>query len=235
MCTVSTIRSSSLLRLVVNRDELRTRAIARPPARVELNGIPVLMPIDPDSGGSWVACNAAGLALALLNVNASGLLTIPGRRSRGEIVPRLAACTTIEEAIAQAAALDAGAFAPFRLVGAQGAQLFEFAPPAAPVRRSTRMAQMFTSSGLGDDLVEAPRRELFERIVQDGHGDPRARQDLFHSHQWPDRPHTSVLMSRADAHTVSRTVMEIGRRTVMMSYAGAPDWVVTASELTRDR
>src|SRR5258706_11133997 len=51
----------------MNRDERRTRAPASPPERRELDGVPVLLPRDGEAGGTWIAVNALGHTLALLN------------------------------------------------------------------------------------------------------------------------------------------------------------------------
>ena len=53
--------------MAMNRDERRTRAPALPPAAVAPSGVPALIPIDGDAGGSWISVNCLGHALALLN------------------------------------------------------------------------------------------------------------------------------------------------------------------------
>ena len=68
---------------------------------------------------------------------------------------------------------------------------------------------MLTSSSLGDDLVEGPRRSLFERLVVKNDGTWLRAQARFHTHQWPSRPHVSVRMERPDARTVSRTQIDV--------------------------
>jgi hypothetical protein len=59
----------------------------------------------------------------------------------------------------------------------------------------------FASSGLGDSLVQV-RAELFEQLRRD-QGTTPAMQDEFHHHQWPNRKHLSVMMSREGVRTVS--------------------------------
>jgi hypothetical protein len=68
---------------------------------------------------------------------------------------------------------------------------------------------MLTSCGLGDHLVQTPRRELFEAFVRSGAMTAQV-QDAFQQHRWSDRPHVSVRMNRGDARTVSYTVIELG-------------------------
>ena len=80
---------------------------------------------------------------------------------------------------------------------------------------------MFTSSGLGDHLVESPRRELFNEMLQNR---SPSMQDAFHRHQWADRPHLSVCMSRPDARTVSHTRIHVTpQRATMLYMPDAPN------------
>jgi hypothetical protein len=63
----------------------------------------------------------------------------------------------------------------------------------------------WASSGLGDSVV-ADRLPLFASMVE---GTPTAAaQDAYHRHAWAGRGAASVWMSRADARTVSVTVVE---------------------------
>jgi len=224
-----------MLRLACNRDELRSRARALPPTLVELDGLRVLMPVDPVSRGTWIACNEAGLAIALLNVNPPDLPAIQSPRSRGDIVPRLARFHSLEQAAEAALAIDARAYAPFRLVCASRGLALEIVPSTGSVQRlSLNTPLMFTSSGLGDHQVETPRRELFARTVVAGSSPELAiRQDQFHAHRWRDRPHLSVCMTRADACTVSRTVIEIREDRLTMNYAAEPEWKRVTIETAR--
>jgi hypothetical protein len=240
VCTVSIVAWAGGLRLVANRDEQRSRAAALPPRVVERDGIRALMPIDPASGGSWTAVNELGIAFALLNVNPSVPFE-PGARSRGEIVAAVASLASIDAVLDLVERFDRGRHAPFRLICAAGGEALELAPHLSLMRRhALRRPLMFASSGLGDDRVEAPRRALFAELV--GGADAREpvddlcrRQDAFHAHRWSDAPHLSVFMSREDACTVSRTVIDVRERSVAMTYAGAPGWESSALTMTRAR
>src|SRR5262249_12632394 len=79
---------------------------------------------------------------------------------------------------------------------------------------------LFTSSGLGDHLVEEPRRQLFAEAM--GHSANPDAQDLFHRHEWPDRSHLSVCMRRSDARTVSHTLVVLTERAGLLTYHAAP-------------
>ena len=77
---------------------------------------------------------------------------------------------------------------------------------------------MLTSSSLGDDVVEAPRRRLFERLVVRNEGAWLRAQARFHAHQWPSRPEVSVRMERPDARTVSRSQIDVTSQASELCY-----------------
>ena len=139
--------------------------------------------------------------------------------SRGSIVPTLLACTSIAQALKAYDALEVTRYEPFRLVMVQRsivavvpgdpALSAEVFPLVLPV--------MLTSSSLGDAVVEAPRRRLFERLVL-AEDDWLRGQVRFHRHQWPRRPEISVHMAREDAATVSRTTIHVTSRAIDVAY-----------------
>ncbi len=158
-----------------------------------------------------------GLTLTLLNLNqrpdadraADGPVARFGGTSRGLVIPRLIVCEAPDDAAEALAAMDLREFLPFRLIavgqgaGAGRPRIVEcrWDGTGVGVVRHDGSPICFVSSGLGDRLVE-PRLALFESLVAAAGATPRS-QDQFHSHVWPDRPHLSVMMSRADARTVS--------------------------------
>ena len=80
------------------------------------------------------------------------------------------------------------------------------------------MPRLFTSSSLGDALVDVPRGGLFEQLVIEDRGSWLRGQFRFHRHRWPHLPELSVEMSRADAATVSRTVIDVSADEIHLSY-----------------
>lgn len=246
MCTVTVVPipdaspapgvRAKLTRMVCNRDELRTRAPGLPPLIRRFGARQAIMPVDVASGGTWVAVSDSGLAMTLLNVYPQLPADARAQRerpedellSRGAIIPSLLHLADLEAVVGTASRLKARQYPPFRFLvadrwgavelRAEGGELLK------PRRWTLAEPLMFTSSGLGDWRVEAPRRGLFEQMLLAGKGDWVARQDAFHRHRWPDRPELSVCMSRAEARTVSRTVIEIGEAEVALAYAAVdPD------------
>ena len=233
MCTVSVIATSAMLRLVSNRDEQRTRARAFPPSLLTFDGVRVLAPLDPESGGTWIACNELGLAVSLLNVNPPRPSTVAPPKSRGLIVPQLAGCRSLDEVCERTLAIDSRDYAPFRLVAVQGSNAVEIEPSKRTItRKHLDVPLMLTSSGLGDHEVEGPRRKLFDELMGKGF-DLYEQQDVFHAHRWSDTPHLSVDMARVDAWTVSRTIVEVRPDRVTMTYAAEPTWVPASIDLRR--
>jgi hypothetical protein len=197
-----------------------------------------VLPVDPTSGGTWIAVNDAGLALALLNVNSRNGIAAPPAAplSRGNIIPALLHAQTPLAAAFSALDLDAAHYAPFRLVLVNRREGVEVHSDGARVRLVCRNGltrpQLFTSSGLGDQAVEGPRRQLFGEFF-DRPGDQLAQQDAFHRHRWPERPHLSVCMDREDARTVSHTLVLLGPDRVTLRYhPDAPDRPAEAVTLT---
>ncbi len=228
MCTVTVVAAGDTVRLVCNRDELRSRPAALLPRVTPVGRHRAIFPVDPVSGGTWVAVNDAGLVLTLLNAYS----TEPSResgplRSRGTIIPSLLHHGMLPAVIEQAARIDATRYAPFRLVLGARQEWAELRSDGQEVRLIARaeldQPLLFTSSGLGDDRVEGPRRQLFDELVRSS-DEPFRQQELFHRHRWPERPQLSVAMQRPDARTVSQTHVCLGPDQVTLTYhPDAPD------------
>ena len=231
MCTVSVIPPAAGrgLRVIVNRDERRTRALAWAPQPTSRDLMPLLWPTDPDSRGTWVAASGSGLVWVLVNLNRGGpLLPRAPRLSRGQVIPALAGAYALDDVYRRFRHLELAALAPFRLLvaNAEARIVFEWdGQSAASEIRPLIHPEIFSSSSLGDHLVEGPRETLFRELLA-CYADPWRAQDHLHQHTWPDRRHLSVLMSRAVARTVSRTVVVVDDERAQMTYAPVVDgWI----------
>jgi len=223
MCTVTIVPYQDGFRLVCNRDERRDRQIALPPSVRRLASVSAAYPSDPEGGGTWVGLNDAGVVATLLNrtVDTVADRDSVGSSSRGLIVPRLLRCRSLIEALDQVAALDVTQFRLFRLLVVQRMAAAVVTSDGASVSLETMTLSqpiMLTSSSLGDAFVELPRRRLFERMVLSGEPQWLRAQRTFHAHQWPSRQEISVRMERADARTVSRTVISVTSRALDLRY-----------------
>jgi len=232
MCTVTAVllaqdagrsfTGAPVLRVICNRDEKRTRTEAIPPVCRRFADRTAILPIDPLSRGTWVGVNDAGLVLCLLNASAPPIPKLGAAlRSRGDIIPSLLHCESVAEVANRIDCIDPQQFPPFRLLAVSRDQRAVMTADRSQIRvqptRSMNDPCMLTSSSLGDELVDIPRRELFRELLRSSQ-DLAGAQHRFHTHRWPDRPHLSVHMSRPDARTVSRTIVEVAGGYVRMTY-----------------
>ena len=221
MCTVSVVAHRTGVRLICNRDELRTRPEAIIPKECRVGSGRALFPRDPLGGGTWIGVNQSGLIATLLNRSDGDARSSDTQlTTRGAIVPQLLESQSIDRALAQAIALPSNRFSPFRIVLVQGHVMWTVTGGGGhrAVVRGGRLSapRVVSSSALGDGLVEGPRRRLFDQLLARYPGRPLKAQAMFHRHQWRRRLAISVLMSRQDARTVSRTEVDVNF---------APEWV----------
>jgi hypothetical protein len=184
------------------------------------------MPLDPQSGGTWIGANSAGLVLALLNkAPTPPPPPLASPLSRGTIIPQLLAHASVGAAAAVVGELPLGRFEPFQLLLLDlggwatiqwDGQAFTLGEKAAVVR-----PVLLTSSNLGDALVAHSRRALFERcfnVIRPW----ESVQDTFHRHQWPEQPELSVCMRRPDSGTLSQTIIQLEPTGVHLAYFPGP-------------
>jgi len=229
MCSVSWVRRRGSLVVVMNRDERRDRAPARPPRKWRGAAGGFVAPVDGDAGGTWIAARASGVVLALLNhqmsTGGAPRAGVP-RVSRGRLVTALAAESGVPDA-ARLRAEGLASFAPFRLfvVGPRLApRVFTWTGAALSSRRLDPHVGFLTSSSWNPRAV-LPARQARFRSFRRAVGTPtRATLIAFHDQTVAPRgPAYAVRMARADARTVSRTVVERGAGGVSMTYRAWPD------------
>jgi Transport and Golgi organisation 2 len=226
MCTVTIVPFGGGVRLVCNRDERRSRPEALPPATRSTRSGSAAYPVDPMSGGTWVGVADCGVAAVLLNRTrfADGGRPSGVTRSRGAIVPLVLGCSSFERAVDAAAEIDCRGFEPFTLVVVNRSRAVAFTSDRVACARETCILtapRLFTSSSLGDAVVDLPRRLLFDDMVGRA-ADPLAAQRRFHRHQWPCARHVSVCMERGDAATVSRTTIDLVASGARIAYEPLP-------------
>ncbi len=229
MCTLTIIPTTAGVRVAFNRDEQRSRGQALPPKAVAIGSQIAVYPVDPESGGTWLAASSAGLIFALLNGNPINRRTYRATHSRGRIIPALLSADSVGHAVHELEHdFNLPAFAPFRLVALQQNLITNFVWTGSECIIESEpfgtRALMFTSSGLGDHLVSGVRSDLFTSLFAAPRESWPTAQDTYHAHRWVDRPELSVNMCRADAHTVSHAIIETDRESITFRYRpAAPD------------
>ncbi|HPF13170.1 MAG: NRDE family protein [Planctomycetes bacterium] len=223
MCTLSWIETQDTLEVFFNRDEQRGRGPEQPPSLHREGGIPYLAPLDSDAGGTWIAANAAGVVVALLN----GYTQRRGpaaakRRSRGLLVRDLASHLTRAEPDLDAADLEP--YDPLHLVllapGLVRAYRWDGLEWSGP---ETPQAPV-VSSGWNPEAVR-PHRESLWRTWQAGSPPTQSAEALaYHGFAPGGGDAFSPCMRRDDAATRSLCHIRIAANRVSMRYApGPPD------------
>lgn len=229
MCTLSWIPLPDGYVVAMNRDERRTRAPALPPSAVDAGGIPALMPVDGDAGGTWISVNDRGHALALLNrwdesPHDAGTPLV----SRGLLVRDLAGLSGADAIRAALTGLPLSRYRPFTLVSitpAERPHLFEWNGQVLSHATAAEPGLVRTSSGSNQVEAERSRGEQFRSAAKSGGGLTPAMLATLHRSHEPARGPTSICMHREEASTVSCSLITVSQATVLFRYLGGPPCV----------
>ena len=225
MCSVSWLIDEDSYQIYFNRDEQKTRTEALPPKEININGINVLMPIDPVGGGSWISTNELGMSLCLLN-NYQASNPNPVILSRGLLLRELAKEASIDDVCNAFLQLELPQFAPFSLLAfdrsicepGKHVMALEWNGHESTIHPTD--SPLF-SSGVDLHNVVNYREAAYQDLVG---GTPNQASLLaFHRHHHNEHSHMSVCMHREDAQTVSFTQIVVSAMHQEMRYvAGSP-------------
>lgn len=242
MCTVSWTRDHDSFELLCNRDEQRSRQLALEPRVEKQRGVRYLAPIDGDRGGTWLCANEFGIVICLLNGaclsgSEEAATMADGSISRGLIPLELADVVSATDALRRLSAFDLSRYAPFTLVVADpdlpvavaewtGVELalLPYGDPFLPL----------ISSSVEASEVRARRRAEFASQVRQG-CDAASLRRFHQSHEYGLSAY-STCMHRADAETVSHSVIEVTNEAIEFRYSpGSPCRAVPAVVRTLER
>lgn len=225
MCSVSWLVNKQGYQVFFNRDEQKTRTVAKPPEVLNIEGVNVVMPIDPVGSGSWISLNEFGLSLCLLN-NYQGQVPKGELVSRGMLLKQLSISSTVAEVSLAFSRINLLQFAPFTLLAfdpslnASKSDVMAYAWDGVESRIFPTDCPLF-SSGVDLERVKDARLNMYKEITAAG----KDKRSLlkFHTHHHPQYSHLSTCMHREDAQTVSFTLLEVAGTQRKMSYvAGSP-------------
>ncbi len=208
MCTVTIATQSDGFEIIMNRDERFDRPPESPPGWITPD---IFGPLDPQSGGTWIAHNKKGAWGCLLNgyfeLHDTGT---KGKKSRGNILLDMLAQ---ENPLNYAAAFKASPYQSFRLIIGTKTQHKLFVWDGRIYKEQDFYAAqdkafMISSSSLRQDEVLAHRKNLFLN-----HKGP-----LIDFHKINNSPEIDPLMRRDYSRTTSITVMNITKHAAQMSY-----------------
>jgi hypothetical protein len=215
------------VRVMFNRDEQHVRdSSAEPQVQVQ-QGVRVCMPTDVQTGGTWIGTNEFGMMAAILNLN-PWVRTASHERavaSRSTVVPAALVRADLIAAVEAVSAIVQPNMAGFRVWLCDGHEhvigVFDGTSLVWHERKVLAERVMLTSSGLGDHVVQGVRQDKFVRQLGGVNEDESSRvvlQERFHTWHDPQDGARSVLMSRADARTVSITTIERDLQTTRVRY-----------------
>jgi len=213
--------------LAMNRDERRTRARGIPPAPQLVRQVLVLMPTDPEGGGSWVSVNQLRMSLALLNRyeesphDSGGTFT-----SRGLLVRELAWATGPEEVAREFESMPLAPYRPFTLAcQALGGVPHLFDWDGRRLVRTTvpEPGLVRASSGSHQAQAEQVRGDLFRAGSHEPGGLTAATLERLHRSHLPERGPISICMHREEAQSVSLSLITATEKTTSIYYVdGSP-------------
>lgn len=221
MCTLTWQYHDGGYELLFNRDEQRQRPTALPP-RYD-TALAALYPIDPESGGTWIALGAEGDSFCLLNYYQADQQhpVTAAPISRGRIIPKLLARGP-DPVLQALQALPLSHYRPFVLAHLS----LDFAV-SGEVQTYTWDGQQLAvttaepplvSSAVTIDRVRRNRRAVHRDVCQRG-------EDLLSVHRshWPEAGPLSVCMHREDACTLSLSHIRVSRSERAFDYyPGSP-------------
>jgi hypothetical protein len=229
MCTMTWFRQPGGYQVFFNRDELRSRRPAVPPAILRRSGRRFIAPLDGDFGGSWLAVNDCGLTLSLHNGFESG--DDPSDQARAGWTSRGLLLTSLIDAPAGAEVWDRlrreelDRYRSFLLTVFEpdgAAFMARWSRGALARQPETARRRPLVSSSFDTAEVRARRVELYQRLRHEAGCDPEERHWAFHRSHRPARGAYSPCMHRPDARTVSFSRVRVGLEQVEFHYAPHP-------------
>jgi hypothetical protein len=234
MCTVTFTPRRSGYVLAMNRDESLTRPAGLPPAKITLNGRPVLCPSEP-GGGTWIAVNQDRVCFTLINWYSVAARVSGPAVSRGEIIPTVGTASSPETADDLLAKCLMRKTNPFRLIGVfPGArEIFEWQWDLKRLARKIHRwrMQQWISSGFNEPAAQLVRSRIFlQAQSQLSAGGLEWLRRLHRSHL-PEPGPFSTCMHRNDANTVSYTEVAVTPQGIAMRYLPCSPCRINAARL----
>ena len=227
MCTLTVVTGDDAYLMAMNRDEKIARGAGLPPKFHEFDGTRAIYPSDGD-GGTWLATNEYGIALALLNWND---IAPHGRdakrRSRGQVIPALIDSRSLSDLHEVFGASNFRGMMPFRLVGVfpSEQEIWEWRWDSTQLEVLVHAweSRHWFSSSLSDERAERLRGAACRtaRHESDACSVPWLRR-LQASHAGGPGPF-SLCVHREDVRTLSYTEVMVKSGSIRMChFLGSP-------------
>lgn len=228
MCTVSWMGEGGSYTVFFNRDEMKKRAVAEPPAIRSRRGVHFMAPVDPEHGGTWLGVNAYGVTCGVVNqYPIARPASAPAEYvSRGQLVRSLMDCRSQTDVQRRLQTMSLQYFRPFQLLA------FEPFQPVDSVIWD------------GRDLVRPPQGVVLpvistayperERVRENRRAClPAVRNEItleaYHKSHHPVPGALSVCMHRAETETVSFSRIRVDPHRIEFFYVPGPPCCTQAS------
>jgi Transport and Golgi organisation 2 len=226
MCTLSFVPKADGFLLGMNRDEQRSRAIASPPALHRCGNLDALYPSEP-SGGTWVGINQAGFCVALINWYSRPQYGGTPAFSRGSIIPRLLAFSSLGDMEQSLLSLPLSQLNPFRLFmfGSKSDGIREYRSDGFDTQLVNHpwVTAHWFSSGHDETSATKTRSLVCRKAAEEPDAGTLEWLGRLHASHDPEAGADSICMHRDDAVTVSLTILEISGDSASMHYhRGSP-------------
>jgi len=210
MCTLTLVAQDDGYLLAMNRDEKIARGAGANPEIHEFNGTRALYPGD-GTGGTWIAANEHGIAMALLNWNVPTPSFAASRQpqSRGQLIPTLAGSRSMAELLAALSVLDLERILPFRLMGVfpseQAVQEWRWNSKSLSLAAHPWESRHWFSSGLSDEQALQLRGATCSASWNEPDAGSSAWLQRLHASHADGSGAFSVCVHRNDVQTLSYT------------------------------
>ena len=227
MCTLTIVTGNDEYIMAMNRDEKILRGAGLPPEIHEVDGTRAVYPSD-GNGGTWVATNEYGVALALLNWNDIAMHSRDAkRRSRGRVTPALIDSRSLSDMHEVFSVSNFAGMMPFRLVGIfpSDQEIWEWRWDSAQLECLVHEweSRHWFSSSLSDERAESLRGAACRTARHESDaGSVRWLRRLQASHIGGPGPF-SLCVHREDVRTLSYTEVMVKSGSVRMChFLGSP-------------
>jgi hypothetical protein len=226
MCTLTFIPKPGGYLIGMNRDENRLRAAALLPFVSDREGLEAVYPREAATGGTWIAANAAGAAIAILNQN-RGPEAGDKLRSRGTLIPEVIHAGNMKEVVRAVEKSDHTGMLPFLAAGffPQQQVIVEWRWDGASLKSRpwTWRRHHWFSSGISDSLAAQVRGAFCQTAWQRRDAGSLDWMRGIHASHTPVRGSFSLCVHRPEAASVSYTEIAYDGRDVRLRYhAGQP-------------
>jgi len=238
MCTLSWLVNKDGYDVFFNRDEQHSREKAIQPS-LQHNSL-IIMPIDPQGGGTWIASSQFGSTLCLLNnyQKQAAMSQLKTYKSRGQLIPLLLKAHDQSDIGQKLGTLDLSQYLAFSLcvfhsdLNTTENTVLVYQWDGHTLTQETATQPVISSSIQREQVINS-RTELFRKTV--GTDSNRQKHLAYHASHLPEKGFLSVCMHRDDAQTQSLCHISVNKHSVSFSYIeGAPcendSWKVTTAD-----